>query len=146
MRLRHREDDFPTSARAYSSVSAPRRHTDCHVAVSRRLFAQQPAEHLIEVIADHDSRYKIPGQDKPVITVTSGESVRLRITAIKAKNHARDGSVHGFSLLRASDHVPVPGWDLLLKPGTRNLFSARPTNRANIWLFAPLYAAPIMNK
>jgi heme/copper-type cytochrome/quinol oxidase subunit 2 len=94
--------------------------------LSRRLFAQQPAEHVIEVIADHDSRYKIPGQDKPVITVTSGESVRLRITAIKAKNHARDGSVHGFSLLRASDRVPVPGWDLLLKPGIQEFVLKAP--------------------
>ena len=87
--------------------------------LSRGLFAQQPPEHLIEVLADHDSRYKIAGQDKPIITVTAGEAIRLRITAIKAKNHARDGSIHGFALLRASDHVPVPDWDLLLKPGTQ---------------------------
>jgi hypothetical protein len=79
----------------------------------------QPPEHLIEVIADHDSRYRIPGQDKPVIIVTAGEPVRLRITAIKAKNHARDGAVHGFTLLRAVDRVPVPDWDFLLKPGTQ---------------------------
>jgi hypothetical protein len=89
------------------------------VPVPRRLFAQEPPEHLIEVLADHDSRYKIAGQDKPVITVTAGEAIRLRITAIKAKNHARDGSIHGFALLRASDHVPVPEWDLLLKPGVQ---------------------------
>jgi hypothetical protein len=88
--------------------------------------AQQPAEHLIEVTADHDSRYKIAGQDKPVITVTAGEPVRLRITAVKAKNHARDGSIHGFSLLRASDHVPVPGWDFLLKPGTQEFVLSAP--------------------
>jgi heme/copper-type cytochrome/quinol oxidase subunit 2 len=94
--------------------------------LSRGLFAQQPAEHLIEVIADHDSRYKIAGQDKPVITVTAGEAIRLRITAIKAKNHARDGSIHGFALLRASDHVPVPGWDLLLKPGTQEFSLTAP--------------------
>lgn len=87
--------------------------------LSRRLFAQQPPERLIEVLADHDSRYKIAGQDKPVITVMAGEVIRLRITAIKAKNHARDGSIHGFALLRASDHVPVPEWDLLLKPGVQ---------------------------
>jgi heme/copper-type cytochrome/quinol oxidase subunit 2 len=94
--------------------------------LSRRLFAQQSAEHVIEVIADHDSRYKIPGQEKPVITVTSGEAIRLRITAVKAKNHARDGSVHGFALLRASDHVPVPGWDLLLKPGAQEFSLTAP--------------------
>jgi len=80
---------------------------------------QQPAEHLIEITADHDSRYRIAGQDKPIVTVIAGETVRLRITAIKAKNHTRDGSVHGFTLLRAADHVPVADWDFLLKPGTQ---------------------------
>lgn len=84
-----------------------------------RIVAQSQPEHLIEVVADHDSRYRIAGQDKPLIIVTAGELVRLRITAIKAKSHARDGSVHGFSLLRASDHIPVPEWDFLLKPGTQ---------------------------
>lgn len=88
--------------------------------------AQQAPEHLIEVIADHDSRYKIPGQDKPIITVTAGEPVRLRITAIKAKNHTRDGAVHGFTLLRAADHVPVPDWDFLLKPGTQEFVLTAP--------------------
>jgi hypothetical protein len=94
--------------------------------LSRCVFAQQPPERLIEVLADHDSRYKIAGQDKPVITVTAGEAIRLRITAIKAKNHARDGSIHGFALLRASDHVPVPEWDLLLKPGTQEFSLTAP--------------------
>ena len=94
--------------------------------LSLRLFAQQPPEHLIEILADHDSRYKIAGQDKPVVTVTAGEPIRLRITAIKAKNHARDGSIHGFALLRASDHVPVPDWDLLLKPGTQDFSLTAP--------------------
>jgi hypothetical protein len=94
--------------------------------LSLHLFAQQPPEHLIEILADHDSRYKIAGQDKPVITVTAGEAIRLRITAIKAKNHARDGSIHGFALLRASDRVPVPGWDLLLKPGTQEFSLTAP--------------------
>jgi hypothetical protein len=88
--------------------------------------AQQAPEHLIEVIADHDSRYKIAGQDKPIITVTAGEPIRLRITAIKAKNHTRDGAVHGFTLLRAADHVPVPDWDFLLKPGTQEFVLTAP--------------------
>jgi heme/copper-type cytochrome/quinol oxidase subunit 2 len=74
---------------------------------------------LIEVIAGRDSRFKIPGQEKPVITVKAGESIRLRVTAIKAKSGNRDGSVHGFSLLRVKDKSPVADWDLLLRPGTQ---------------------------
>jgi heme/copper-type cytochrome/quinol oxidase subunit 2 len=59
------------------------------------------------------------GLSKPSITVTAGEKVRLRITAIRAKNRNRDGSIHGFSLLRPKDHKPVSGWELLLKPGVQ---------------------------
>jgi heme/copper-type cytochrome/quinol oxidase subunit 2 len=72
---------------------------------------------VIEVLADHDSRYKIAGEKDPVITVHAGQAVTLRITAKKAKNKNRDGSIHGFSLLRAGDRSRVPGWDFLLKPG-----------------------------
>lgn len=86
----------------------------------------QKAPHLIEVLADHDSRYKIQGQSKPTITVTAGEKVLLRITAIRAKERNRDGSIHGFSLLRLKDHKPVPGWELLLKPGTQEFALTAP--------------------
>jgi heme/copper-type cytochrome/quinol oxidase subunit 2 len=77
----------------------------------------QKAPRLIEVLADHDSRYKMQGLSKPSITVIANERVHLRITAIRAKNRNRDGSIHGFSLLRPKDHKSVPGWELLLKPG-----------------------------
>lgn len=73
--------------------------------------------HIIEVLADRDSRYKIAGQKTPEITVKAGEEILLRLTARKAKSRNRDGSIHGFSLLRAKDRSKVEGWDLLLKPG-----------------------------
>lgn len=75
--------------------------------------------HVIEVLADKDSRYKIAGQKNPEITVKAGEPILLRITARKAKTMNRDGSIHGFTLLRARDRSHVEGWDLMLKPGTQ---------------------------
>ena len=72
---------------------------------------------VIELVADKDSRYKMEGKVKPSITVKAGESVVLRITAHRGKSWNRDGSIHGFSLLRAKDRSKVSGWDLLLKPG-----------------------------
>lgn len=81
---------------------------------------------VLEVVADHDSRFKIPGQRTPVMNLKPGEEIRLRITAIKAKNENRDGSVHGFALLRAKDKAPVPGWDLLLQPGTQEFTLTAP--------------------
>jgi heme/copper-type cytochrome/quinol oxidase subunit 2 len=86
----------------------------------------QQAPRLIEVLADHDSRYKIHGHSKPSITVTAGEKIRLRITAIRAKERTKDGSIHGFSLLRPKDHQPVPGWELLLKPGIQEFALTAP--------------------
>ncbi len=75
--------------------------------------------HVIEVLADKDSRYKIAGERTPEITVKAGEPVLLRITARRGKTWNRDGSIHGFSLLRAKDRSKVPGWDLLLRPGVQ---------------------------
>ena len=73
--------------------------------------------HVVEVLADKDSRYKIEGQKKPEITVRAGEAVLLKITARKGKSWNRDGTIHGFTLLRASDRSKVKGWNLVLMPG-----------------------------
>ena len=73
--------------------------------------------HVIEITADNDSRYKIAGQRTPEITVKAGEQILLRVTANRGKSWNRDGSIHGFTLLRAKDRTKVDGWDLLFKPG-----------------------------
>jgi hypothetical protein len=90
------------------------------------LLRAQSTPRVIEILADHDSRYKIEGQKQPVIAAKLGEEIILRITAKKAKGHNRDGSIHGFSLLRAKDRKPVDGWDLMLKPGTQDFHLKAP--------------------
>jgi heme/copper-type cytochrome/quinol oxidase subunit 2 len=87
----------------------------------------QPAGRVIEILADHDSRYKMEGQKQPVITAKAGERLTLRITAKKAKNLNRDGSIHGFSLLRAKDRKPVEDWDFMLKPGVQEFAVVAPS-------------------
>ncbi|HET6175912.1 MAG TPA: hypothetical protein VFE61_03195 [Candidatus Sulfotelmatobacter sp.] len=72
---------------------------------------------VIEFTADSDSRYKMAGLRTPEITVKAGEQVLLRVTARRGKTWNRDGSIHGFTLLRAKDRTRVDGWDLLFKPG-----------------------------
>jgi heme/copper-type cytochrome/quinol oxidase subunit 2 len=92
-------------------------------------FAQSPVGtqlRVIEVLADKDSRYKIAGERTPEISVKAGESIVLRITARKGKSWNRDGSIHGFSLLHAKDRSKVPGWDLLLRPGTQEFAMTAP--------------------
>jgi len=94
-------------------------------------FAYLPAanaqERLIELTADSDSRYKIVGQRVPEITVKAGEPVVLRFTARKGKSWNRDGTVHGFTLLRAKDRTKVEGWDLLFKPGLQEFHLTAPS-------------------
>ena len=81
---------------------------------------------VIELTADHDSRYRIAGQKTPEITVKAGEAILLRVTARKAKSWNRDGSIHGFTLLHAKDRTRVDGWDLLFKPGNQEFLLAAP--------------------
>jgi heme/copper-type cytochrome/quinol oxidase subunit 2 len=76
---------------------------------------------VIEVLADHDSRWRMTGLKDPVITVHAGEAVLIQITAVKAKEHNRNGAIHGFTLLHAKDRSRVPGWDFELKPGMNEL-------------------------
>jgi heme/copper-type cytochrome/quinol oxidase subunit 2 len=78
---------------------------------------QAAQDRIIEVLADSDSRYKIAGERTPEITVKAGEQVLLRVTARRGRSWNRDGSIHGFSLLRAKDRTKVDGWGLLFKPG-----------------------------
>jgi heme/copper-type cytochrome/quinol oxidase subunit 2 len=88
-----------------------------------RMWAQA---RVIEVTADRDSRYKIAGQRTPEITVKAGEQILLRVTANRGKSWNRDGSIHGFTLLRAKDRTRVEGWDLLFKPGKQEFLLTVP--------------------
>lgn len=87
--------------------------------------------HVIEITADHDSRYKIAGQRTPEITVKAGEQILLRIIANRGRSWNRDGSIHGFTLLRAKDRAKVEGWDLLLRPGKQEFTMTAPTEPGN---------------
>jgi heme/copper-type cytochrome/quinol oxidase subunit 2 len=88
--------------------------TVAFLAASFPAFAQP---HVIDVLADKDSHFKIAGQSKAQITVKAGEQVVLRIDARKGKTWNRDGVVHGFTMLRMKDRARVPGWDFELTAG-----------------------------
>jgi heme/copper-type cytochrome/quinol oxidase subunit 2 len=83
--------------------------------------------HVITVLADQDSRFKIAGQKTPEIRVKAGEKILLQVTARKGQSWNRDGSVHGFSLLRAKDRSKVTDWDLPLMPGRQEFHLTAPT-------------------
>jgi len=80
---------------------------------------------VIEVIADKDNTFKVPGEKKPVITVKPGESIILRITSHFGGEQARDGAEHSFVVKKLRDH----GWDIRLKEGTQDYALVAPPER-----------------
>jgi hypothetical protein len=84
-----------------------------------------PKPRIIELTADKDSRYRQGGKVAPTIAVVASEPLILRITAVRAKEVARDGSIHGIALLD-KDSNAVPGWRFFLHPGVQELAVAAP--------------------
>jgi len=82
---------------------------------------------VIEILADKDSHFRIPGQSHAEIILKAGEPVLLRIEARKGKTWNRDGAVHGFTMLRAKDRARVPGWDFELRPGMQEFKLTAPS-------------------
>ena len=83
-------------------------------------FAGQPR--TIEVIADRDNRFKIPGQKGTVITAKVNEVIRFKITSRKGTEWDKDGSVHSFTVKQLKDQ----GWDVRLKEGVQEFVLAAP--------------------
>jgi heme/copper-type cytochrome/quinol oxidase subunit 2 len=81
--------------------------------------AAQDNIRVVEILADKDSRFKIGRQVSPTLTFKAGEEIKFRITAKKAKTENRNGSIHGFALIRKKDGAKFPEWDLELKPGVQ---------------------------
>ena len=86
------------------------------------LVSEGGGARLIEVTADRDNRFKVPGQKKPVITVKANEVIRLRITSRPGSEWDKDGAVHSFSITALKDQ----GWDLRLKEGTQEFTLVAP--------------------
>jgi len=87
----------------------------------------QAQVHVVEIVADKDSRYKSPDGGRPEITLKAGEQVLLRVSARKAKSWNRDEAIHGFTLLRAGDRTKVQGWNPLLRPGQQEFQLTAPS-------------------
>jgi heme/copper-type cytochrome/quinol oxidase subunit 2 len=81
---------------------------------------------IIELTADRDSRYRQSHKTSPTIEVSAGELLILRITAVRADQVARDGSVHGLALLDKNSNA-VPGWRFFLRPGVQDLAVTAPS-------------------
>jgi heme/copper-type cytochrome/quinol oxidase subunit 2 len=90
----------------------------CSTCRSQSIESSRPR--VIELTADKDSRYRQARTISPTIEVRTGEPLVLRITAVRAREVARDGSVHGLALLDKNSNV-VPGWRFFFHPGIQEL-------------------------
>jgi heme/copper-type cytochrome/quinol oxidase subunit 2 len=88
---------------------------------SLHTLAQQPR--VIQITADKDNKFKVPGQKQPVITVKAGEVIKFRITAHKGTEFDKDGSIHSFTVNELKDQ----GWDVKLKEGMNEFVLVAPT-------------------
>ena len=86
-------------------------------------FAQQPR--AIQITADKDNKFKVPGQKEPVITVKAKEVIKLNITGHKGTetdpNHP--GCVHTFTIKELKDQ----GWDVCVKEGPNEFVLVAPS-------------------
>jgi hypothetical protein len=87
---------------------------------------QIPRMRVIELTAGRDSRFRLGDKVAPIIEVSAGENLILRITAVRAREVARDGSVHGLALLDKNE-TAVPGWRFYLHPGIQDLEVTAPS-------------------
>ena len=93
--------------------------------ISQAQLSPATGPHVIELTADRDSRYRQGRTASPTIKVFAGEPLLLRITAVQAKQVARDGSVHGLALLDKNSNT-VEGWRFFLQPGVQELAVSAP--------------------
>jgi heme/copper-type cytochrome/quinol oxidase subunit 2 len=77
---------------------------------------------IIEVTADKDNVFKVPGQGKPVIVMKPGEKAVFRITSHFGGEKANDGTEHSFVVKKLRDQ----GWDVRLKDGTQDVTLVAP--------------------
>lgn len=75
---------------------------------------------VVNLIADHSSVFRVDGPHRSELDLLAGEQIMLHVEAHKAKSMNRDGSVHGLVLLD-SRRQPVPGWELMFKPGVQEI-------------------------
>jgi len=86
-------------------------------------LAQAPRE--IQFTADHDNKFKIPGQKAPAITVKAKEVIKFKVTAHKGTetDPKYPGCVHTFTIKELKDQ----GWDVCLKEGMNEFVLVAPS-------------------
>ena len=86
-------------------------------------LAQEPR--VIQLTADKDNKFKVPGQKQPVITVKAKEVIKFRVTAHKGTetDPKYPGCAHSFTI----KELKSQGWDVCLKEGMNEFVLVAPS-------------------
>jgi len=82
------------------------------------------AARTVELIADKDNKFKLPGGQQGPITLKSGEVVKFKVTSYFGGEKAKDGAVHSFVVRKLRDHDPA--WSVRLKEGVQEFTVTAP--------------------
>ena len=87
------------------------------------VVAQQPR--VIQLTADHDNKFKVPGQKVPVITVKAKEVIKFQVTGHKGTetDPKYPGCAHSFTI----KELKSQGWDVCLKEGMNEFVLVAPS-------------------
>jgi heme/copper-type cytochrome/quinol oxidase subunit 2 len=78
----------------------------------------------IELIADKDNRFKLPGGQQGPLSLKAGEVVTFRVTSYFGGEKAKDGAVHSFVVRNLRDKDP--SWSVRLKEGVQEFTVTAP--------------------
>jgi heme/copper-type cytochrome/quinol oxidase subunit 2 len=86
-------------------------------------LAQQPR--VIQLTADKDNKFKVPGQKQPVITVKAKEVIKFKVTAHRGTetDPKYPGCAHSFTIKELKNQ----GWDVCLKEGMNEFVLVAPS-------------------
>lgn len=84
--------------------------------------AQSGSVRTIQIVADKDNLFKVPGQKNAIITAKANEVLHLRIIAHRGTEAAKDGAVHSLTINSLKDQ----GWDIRLKEGINDVTLVAP--------------------
>lgn len=87
------------------------------------LLAQEPR--VIQITADKDNKFKVPGQKDPSITVKVNEAIKFRVTGHPGTetDPQHPGCIHTFTVKELKDQ----GWDVCLKEGMNEFVLVAPS-------------------
>jgi len=93
---------------------------------------------VINLVADSDYRFKLPGQSENTLVVKPGEKIVLHIDAKMGASKAHDGAVHSLVIRQLREQ----GWDVRLKQGIQDVALTAPQQEGEYQIECTVFCGP----